>query len=377
MSQSDVTSLSRESVPEEAYRQAMQSSAAEPPGQQYGEALQQLRAEYLDGLYGLIGPANLQRYLHLHERRVRNMLKLRETTPATPDGARILAERRAHNIAESYKLFQRSGIDIDQLTRLRQQHTAALCAIFPDRPGASATQAEGAMPLGGGGGAIDLEAPYLEKQCTEYAWSNRGPDHYGLTRSCDNVTGRMEHDSWMRVYDASNHDEVYMESVHQVGSLACVPHGCTSLWLTAVFANERSESRGSWDEECGWSRLRFMQWLSARLTVKRVWPAGSSEMRETTVRGALGGTGAQQFIWDDAWIHIGEGTICSVDADLFQAGEQVCSDPLFFAGPYAEGDYLGVWAGLRCGHCAWIDDVSLTDDLSYHLRLDKIVVIFA
>ena len=199
---------------------------------------------------------------------------------------RQIREQRQNNIQESEKLFKKSGIDIIELRNLRERHNREVSKILQDLVGYSEEEASSAIKTDDRSEQLVLSHPYHEYFVESFGNCTKGPDSFGRHVNGDNTTGVMEHDSWIRIRDAGNREYACIHSLAQIGKLIKVPR-ISSLEIRAFLKNLKTESRGHWNDECGYSYLWIAQLILGKFKVTRVWPIGGTETKATVLTTAL------------------------------------------------------------------------------------------
>jgi hypothetical protein len=331
--------------------------------------IKRINDEYQNEIHSLIGKENLPVYQRLNKRRMKDMSHLRKNISKSRDGLIKFENKRLYYVEEARKLLKKSGIDENKLRAVQKAHSEKIENAFSNRISLMGRIPK-PQPRELKSEWVELKAPFHDYEIdTIEARSTKGPDSFDYNVECDNVTGRMKHESWIHVRDAGDSEDVDIKTIAWVGKLVRMPPGCSSLTVLASFNNIRSFARGYYTEEWGFFKdCLICSCTVAAVRVVRIWPVGgSTDTIYPQIEGVNGGVG-RIMIWEmmpHAW-----------DFDFWESGEQIYADPAPFPGPYNGGDYIAVWVGLWSGNYACLNDYGVTHELTYQLKLDGIFVHF-
>ena len=177
-------------MPKEFYWEAMETLQRQrirelKAAHTYHEQLNKLKTEYLDRLHEIIGSEKSKAYKRLHNARLTKLRQASQVLPATRDELREREALRLRLIKESTKSIDKSGVDLAQVTALRESYAKKIATLFERTVGKGKIGKAIPKPKN-----IDYFPPYLlDARDYDHYESEASLPNPSLTRYFDDRTG--------------------------------------------------------------------------------------------------------------------------------------------------------------------------------------------
>lgn len=229
--------------------------------------LKQLRKDYLDKLYGIIGEFNLKGYQEEQKRRIEGMRNARLQCSPTYDGYVHLEKLRKSYTEISKEFFKQLGIDLNEVATLQREYQEKTQAVF-----------SGTIRKGKEAYAIPSEknqtyTPPYNGSRWWYSWEKTDVDRVATpahARWLDRHTGDVGSYTNLRVEDSGEHDQahiIYHTGVRQWHRMTNTGH----LLIRANFEPIEDIYAGRIVDEAGSSSIDLMQ--DVQVYARTVYPS--------------------------------------------------------------------------------------------------------
>jgi len=263
-------------VPKEVYWKALESIHRQrirevAAAKAHADGLDRLKAEYRDSLHNLIGGNKLRRYQKLHNARLSKLRQAGEMLPDEKGGPQQREELRLRLVKASTEEIGRSGVNLSELTALRQAYVRKAAALFERTVGKGKIGEMIPMPRN-----TDYYPPYLldAREYDHYESEDSLPEP-SVTRHFDGRTGDFGSRTRIHVSGADEWDLV--SATCRTGFLLIYQNTRTglpvvNLDLEVVDLNYQ----GYISNECGYSSASV--WQDGRL-FGQVYLGGGEALR--------------------------------------------------------------------------------------------------
>lgn len=304
--------------------------------------LRSLKQEYLDQFYGLIGKANLEKYLRYHRRRINKMRRMRRENDCSLEGLKNLEAQRQKNIDASSRLVLRSGIDPLDFESLQLKYLnkfRAACRKIRPREDKEEKRPSGRSPRDAN--LVRLRSPF------DYALSSKRGDRSGgdvqlWGQVYADRYGDVSGESLLHVPDGDDWHDGFMFTNARVGSFFHLP--CDGDIIVRAryetYQDLNSYFYGYTRNDCAWVRecdivadvtirLLFFNLTQGRAACKwrRLYRDGTTKNRLHVVD--------RDTDWDYNWWENGD-VLCTC----------IGNSGVRFTGPNYENDLVYLEAGL-------------------------------
>jgi hypothetical protein len=309
----------------------------------YSESLFRLKEEYLKKLHALIGKDKLPKYLKLHNKRLAEMEKARRNLPPTEKGLEKLHKLRQRSVQKSKELIDGSGVDVRELRNLQQAYARSAAAL--DRKIIS--KGEGPHP---GPGEVEYKKnqtytpPYLgeDSEC----FSDRSRGTVTSRNWTDRLTGEVGAETTIRLRDADDSDFIFAACRPRMRIVYTMDRP-GPLTVRVQLETNNDQVQGSYEDECGYSRMDFRQRL--RVYAQRTWPHASSRIYGELPGGSYSHHDRLGPMGMLAWV-----TEFSDPGDMSTISLVIPPRP-----GAVPGEMMGIDVGIETFNYCWVNDVTI------------------